>query len=135
MFVKQYMTENPIILAPKDDVNDAFSLLLENRVRQAPVVENGVLVGIVSDRDLRMAIVQNLKRNDLTVGFIMTKNPVTVAEDAKMTDACKLMGVGKFNAIPVIEESGKVKGIISTTDIIKCFLDENDEENIPLITK
>ncbi len=44
------------------------------------------------------------------------------------------MGVGKFNAIPVIEESGKVKGIISTTDIIKCFLDENDEENIPLIT-
>ncbi len=52
-----------------------------------------------------------------------------------MTEACKLMGVGKFNAIPVIEETGKLKGIISTTDIIKCFLDENEYENVPLITK
>ena len=135
MFVRNYMTENPIVLAPKDDVNDAFSTLLENGVRQAPVVDNGELVGIVSDRDLRMAMVQNMKMNSLTVGFIMTKDPVTIAEDAKMTEACRLMGIGKFNAIPVTEQTGKLKGIISTTDIIKCFLDENEDENVPLITK
>jgi len=135
MFVKEYMSSNPIALTPKDDVNYAFALLLEKGIRQAPVVENGELVGIVSDRDLRMAMVQNLKMNNLTVGFIMTKNPVTVTEDCKMTDASKILGIGKFNAIPVIEETGKLKGIISTTDILKCFLELMDDDYVPLITK
>ncbi len=135
MLVKEYMTAKPIALNPDEDVTKAFNTLLENRVRQAPVVDNGELVGMVSDRDLRMAMVQNLKMNKLTVGFIMTKDPVTVTEDCKMTDASKILGVGKFNAIPVIEETGKLKGIISTTDIIKCFLENTEEENTPLITK
>lgn len=135
MLVKEYMTADPIALNPEEDVTKAFNTLLENRVRQAPVVENGELVGMVSDRDLRMAMVQNLKMNNLTVGFVMTKDPVTIVEDCKMTDASKILGIGKFNAIPVVEESGKLKGIISTTDIIKCFLDNTEEENTPLITK
>ena len=135
MLVKEYMTANPIILNPDEDVTKAFNLLLEKRVRQAPVVDKGELVGIVSDRDLRMAMVQNLKINKLTVGFVMTKDPVTITEDCKMSDASKILGIGKFNAIPVIEETGKLKGIISTTDIIKCFLDQTDEDNTPLITK
>ena len=135
MFVKEYMTSNPIVLTPSEDVTKAFNLLLENRVRQAPVVEGGELVGIVSDRDLRMAMVQNLKMKNLTVGFIMTKDPVTIMEDCTMRDAGKILGIGKFNAIPVIEDTGKLKGIISTTDIINCFLDQTDEDNTPLITK
>ncbi len=135
MLVKEYMTSNPIILNPDEDVTKAFNFLLEKRVRQAPVVDKGELVGIVSDRDLRMAMVQNLKINKLTVGFVMTKDPVTITEDCKMSDASKILGIGKFNAIPVIEATGKLKGIISTTDIIKCFLDQTDEDNIPLITK
>ena len=135
MLVKEYMTSNPIILNPDEDVTKAFNLLLEKRVRQAPVVDKGELVGIVSDRDLRIAMIQNLKINKLTVGFVMTKDPVTITEDCKMSDASKILGIGKFNAIPVIEETGKLKGIISTTDIIKCFLDQTDEDNTPLITK
>ena len=64
MLVKEFMTSNPIVLAPSEDVTKAFNLLLEKRVRQAPVVEKGELVGIVSDRDLRMAMVQNQKMNN-----------------------------------------------------------------------
>lgn len=135
MLVKEFMTSNPIVLAPSEDVTKAFNLLLEKRVRQAPVVEKGELVGIVSDRDLRMAMVQNQKINNITVGFVMTKDPVTVTEDCTMSDASKVLGVGKFNAIPVIEDTGKLKGIISTTDIIKCFLDQEENDLSPLITK
>ena len=135
MLVREYMSANPFVLSPDEDVTKAFNLLLENRVRQAPVVDKGELVGIVSDRDLRMAMVQNLKMNKLTVGFIMTKDPVTITEDSKVTDASKLLGIGKFNAIPVIEDTGKLKGIISTTDIMKCFLDQEENDVAPLITK
>ena len=127
MLVKKYMTKDPVFLTPNEDVKDAFNLLLENRIRQAPVLEEGELVGIVTDRDLRMAIIQNLKMNKLTVGVVMTKDPVTVTEDAKIVDAGKLISVGKFNAIPVIEESGKLKGIITTTDILDYFISISDD--------
>lgn len=136
MLVKEYMTRNPIVLTSNEDVINAFNLLLENGIRQAPVVDKGELVGIVSNRDLRMAMVQNLKMNNLTVGLIMTKDPVIITEDTKVTDASKLISIGKFNAIPVIGESGELTGIISTADILKCFLEVMDDDNYaPLITK
>lgn len=135
MLVKEYMTKNPVFLTPNEDVKDAFNLLLENRIRQAPVLEEGELVGIVTDRDLRMAIIQNLKLNKLTVGLVMTKDPVTVTEDTKIIDAGKLISVGKFNAIPVIEESGKLKGIITTTDILDYFISISDDNYKNFIPK
>jgi len=135
MFVKEYMTANPVVLTPKEDVKDAFNLLVEKGVRQAPVVDKGELVGIVTDRDLRMAMVQDLKMNNLTVDIVMTKDPVTITEDSKLTEASKLISIGKFNAIPVITESGELKGIISTTDILKCFLEVMEDNYSPLITK
>jgi acetoin utilization protein AcuB len=135
MLVKEYMTKNPIVLKPKEDVKNAFNLFLEKGIRQAPVVDKGELVGIVSDRDLRMALVQDLKMNNLTVDIIMTKDPVTITEDSKVTDAGKLISKGKFNAIPVIEVSGELTGIISTTDILKCFLEVMADDYLPLITK
>jgi acetoin utilization protein AcuB len=135
MLVKEYMTKNPVFLTPNEDVKDAFNLLLENRIRQAPVLEEGELVGIVTDRDLRTAIIQNLKINKLTVGLVMTKDPVTITEDAKVADAGKLICIGKFNAIPVIEESGQLKGIITTTDVLQCLIDSMEYDYTNLITK
>ncbi len=135
MLVKEYMTKNPIVLPPNENVKNAFNLLLEKGIRQAPVVDKGELVGIVTDRDLRMAMVQNLKMNDLTVGLIMTKDPVIITEDSQITEAGKLISIGKFNAIPVIEKSGELTGIISTTDILKCFLEVMNNHYVPLITK
>lgn len=129
MLVREYMTTDPIVFGPNDDVKDAFNTLLENRIRQAPVVQKGELVGIATDRDLRMAMVQNLKMNNLTVGLVMTKDPVTITEDTKITDAGKIVSIGKFNAIPVIEKSGKLKGIITTTDILDYFISVCDDDN------
>ncbi|MFA9407634.1 MAG: CBS domain-containing protein [Candidatus Dadabacteria bacterium] len=50
-------------------------------------------------------------------------------------ESLNLMEGIKFNAIPVVEETGKLKGIISTTDILKCFLELMDDNYFPLITK
>lgn len=135
MLVREYMTKDPIVVSPNEDVNNAFNILLENRIRQAPVLENGELVGIVTDRDLRMAMVQNLKMNNLSVGIVMTKDPVTIAEDSKITDAGKIISIGKFNAIPVIAESGQLIGIITTTDILDYFIEQMENKYENLISK
>ena len=52
MIVKKYMTPNPVTVTPEDDVRATFNLLFEHGFRQAPVVKDGKLVGIVTDRDL-----------------------------------------------------------------------------------
>jgi CBS domain-containing protein len=135
MLVREYMTKEPIVLSPEDDVKSAFNLLVEKRIRQAPVVQKGELVGMATDRDLRTAMVQSLKINKIKVGIVMTKDPVTITEDTNIVDAGKLMSAGKFNAIPVVEESGRLKGIITTTDILNFLTEKMDENYVNLITK
>jgi len=135
MLVRNYMTKDPVVLSPEEGVKSAFNLLVEKRIRQAPVVQEGELVGIATNRDLRIATAQSLKMNKLKVGLVMTKDPVTITEDTNIVDAGKLMSVGKFNAIPVVEESGHLTGIITTTDILNFLTEKMDENYVNLITK
>ncbi len=127
MLIKKFMTQNPVILSPEEDVQVAFNLLTIKEVRQAPVLDNGKLIGIVTDRDLRMAIVQDLNDTNLTVRNFMTSNPKTVFEDAPLQSAANIIAEKKFNALPVISESGNLVGIITTTDILLGLL--NTVEN------
>ena len=122
MLIKKFMTQNPVILSPEEDVQVAFNLLTIKEVRQAPVLDNGKLIGIVTDRDLRMAIVQDLNDTNLTVRNFMTSNPKTVFEDAPLQSAANIIAEKKFNALPVISESGNLVGIITTTDILLGLL-------------
>ena len=118
MLVKNFMTPNPLTVAPEEDVVDTFNLLKKQGFRQFPVVKDKELVGIVTDRDLR----SNL-RDDLTVSDVMSPNPVTILEDSKLVEAAQIVRERKFNALPVVSRSGELVGIITTTDIIKSLVD------------
>lgn len=122
MIVKKFMTPNPVTVSPDENVNDAFHILLEHRFRQAPVVEDGKLIGIVTDRDLRTALFQTYLESDLTVGDVMRAGPVTTSEDANVKEAAQIMCESKFNALPVVSRAGDLVGIITTTDILRGLL-------------
>jgi CBS-domain-containing membrane protein len=110
MLVKECMTRNPVTFSPDEDVRVAFGRLTDLKIRQAPVVENGKLAGIVTDRDLRLAVVETLSEPGLTVASVMTPDPVTVTEGASLRDAAELISKNKFNALPVISDSGELIG-------------------------
>jgi len=116
------MTTNPVTVSPEESINDAFHLLLQHRFRQAPVVEDGKLIGIVTDRDLRMAIFQTYVESSLTVRDVMRFDPVTVSVDEKIEEAARIICDKKFNALPVVSISGDLMGIITTTDILRGVL-------------
>jgi acetoin utilization protein AcuB len=118
MLVKEHMTKNPLVLAPDMDVTVAFSKITDRNVRQAPVVEDGKLRGIVTDRDLRMALVQSNTQPGLQVRSIMTEDPVTVSENSYLREAARLISKNKFNALPVLSDSGELIGVLTTTDIL-----------------
>ena len=118
MLVKEHMTKNPLVLSPNMDVTVAFSKITDRNVRQAPVVEDGKLRGIVTDRDLRMALVQSNTQPGLQVRSIMTEDPVTVSENSYLREAARLISKNKFNALPVLSDSGELIGVLTTTDIL-----------------
>jgi acetoin utilization protein AcuB len=122
MKVKKFMNPDPVTVSPDEGINDVFHLLLEHRFRQAPVVEDGKLIGIVTDRDLRMALFQTFVASDLTVGDVMRAGPITISDDAEIKEAGRLICEYKFNALPVVSSTGDLVGIITTTDILRGIL-------------
>jgi len=128
MLVKDCMTRNPVTFSPDEDVRVAFGRLTDLKIRQAPVVENGKLAGIVTDRDLRLAVVETLSEPGLKVASVMTPDPVTVKEGATLRDAANLISKNKFNALPVLSPSGELVGVLTTTDILNGLVKALDAE-------
>ena len=126
LLVKDFMTSNPMTVAPGDDIKVVFSEFLDNEIRQAPVAELEKLVGIVTDRDLRMALIENKSTPALTVNSVMTKDPVSVTEDTTIEKAARIIIEKKYNALPVVNNENQLTGILTTTDIIKGFIDSID---------
>jgi acetoin utilization protein AcuB len=87
--------------------------------RQCPVVEGGKLVGVVTQRDIRAALVQG---GNLKVGDVMTRNPITIIDYASVEGAAEIIRSGKFNALPVVSNRGDLVGILTVTDLLDALL-------------
>lgn len=118
MLVRDYMTKNPLVVSVETEVRRAFQLLKKHGFRQFPILKDGKLVGIITDRDLRTTLL----RPNLTVEDIMTINPVTIGEDASLEAAMLILEKGKFNALPVVSKSGELIGIITVTDVLDALI-------------
>lgn len=119
MLVGNHMSKNPVTVTPQNTLATAQTRMLDGRFRRLPVVENGKLVGILSDRDVRghMGHLEQTK-----VNVAMTESPVTVAPLTTLEEATKLLLRHKIDGLPVVE-GGKLVGIITTSDVLKAFLD------------
>lgn len=133
MFVKDRMTKNPVTVAPGTKVDEAALVMKKYGIRRLPVVEDGKLVGFLSDRDLMKATpspattLSKYEINSLlakmTVKGIMSRNVVTISVDATIEEAALLMCKEKIGGMPVVSSVGAVVGVITETDIFKTFVD------------
>lgn len=127
LFVKDHMTLKPFTVPPGEDVRVAFSRITDLTVRQAPVVEGGKVIGIVTDRDLRLAVAQTVDGSVLSVASVMTPDPVTVTPDTPLKDAARIISKNKFNALPVVGPDGALLGLLTTTDILNGLVKALDD--------
>ena len=118
LLVKDNMTKDPFTVPPSEDVRVVFSRLTDLMIRQVPVVDGGRLLGIVTDRDLRLAVAETVGGRGLTVAAVMTPEPVTVSPDTTLKDAARIISRNKFNALPVVGPDGALQGMLTTTDIL-----------------
>jgi len=119
-------------MAPDMPVHDALNMFKRERIRRAPVVKEGKLVGIVSDKDLLNASPSpasslsvwemNYLLSKITVSEVMTKKVITVAEDTPIEEAARIMADNKIGGLPVMRDN-HVVGIITETDLFKIFIE------------
>jgi acetoin utilization protein AcuB len=132
MFVGERMSHPIISIAPDMPVHDALDMFKRERIRRAPVVKEGKLVGIVSDKDLLNASPSpatslsiwemNYLLSKVKVSEVMSKNVLTVSEDTPIEEAARIMADNKIGGLPVMRD-GHVVGIITETDLFKIFLE------------
>jgi CBS domain-containing protein len=118
MKVADCMTSNPSCLSPDDNLTTAIARMEVGDFRSVPVVVNGELVGIVSDRDIRG---YRHEPDTTKIGAIMSKNPICISPDDSVNEAVRTILSCKIGGLPVIKEHNLV-GIITTTDILKAVL-------------
>jgi acetoin utilization protein AcuB len=131
MLVEQVMQIGVVTITPKTSLPEALELVRQRGIRHLPVVENGALVGIVSDRDLKRAMASSatsLEQHELrylldkvTAGEIMTSTVITVGRMLPIEEAARLMVKEKISALPVTD-AGHLIGIVTETDVLELFV-------------
>lgn len=109
-------------------VIEVVHFMVENNVGAVPVLENGELVGIFSERDLMTKVlVRGHDPNTTAVQDVMSPDPLRVAPDASIHDCMVLMKQHKFRHLPICE-GPKIVGLLSLRDILMHEVDEQDVE-------
>ncbi len=132
MLVKEWMTEDPIVLDENASIMKAVQIMKEHGMRRIPVVRHNKLVGIVTDRDVREATPSKATALDvhelyyllseIKVKDIMTPNPITIHPDETVEYAAVIMLENRISGLPVVDDEGHVIGIITQTDIFKVLI-------------
>jgi acetoin utilization protein AcuB len=119
MLVGKRMSKAPVTVTSQDSLATAQNKMRTGRFRRLPVVEDGKLLGIVTDRDVRehKGFLKQTK-----VNAVMTEKVVTVTPEITLEEAAKVLLKHKIGGLPVLEQ-GKLAGIITTSDIVQAFLD------------
>jgi acetoin utilization protein AcuB len=111
MLVQAIMTVELVTTDPSRSVESALRLMHEGRFRHLPVVQNGRLVGIISDRDVNSTALR-------TVGEVMHGDVITVTPDTPIDVAARLMLDNKLGALPVVHSAqGDLAGIVTQSDL------------------
>ena len=130
--ISTIMSTNIIALNREDDLEKAEILFKRHKIRHIPVVNEDVIIGMLSYTDLlRISFadavdeteteIETLVYNMFTIDQVMAKNVVTVPSDATIKEVAKILATKEFHALPVVD-NGCLVGIVTTTDLINYLL-------------
>lgn len=138
--VNDLMTVDPITISPDTPLRRIISLMKREGCRQLPVIEDGKLLGLVTDRDVRLTLNSPLIQQEelheeefveiMVAEGMMRRNLITVTPDTPAYKAAEMLSIYKFGALPVVEDDLLV-GIITVTD----FLDHVSKSTEPLAVR
>lgn len=139
MLVREIMTAPVVAIDADESIGAAIQVMQSGGFRRLPVTKDNRLVGIITDRDLRLAtnsplVLREKWYNDFVLDSIkvkscMTENPITVSPDTPLLDAVKVMRRKKFGGLPVVED-GVLVGIITETDLMDYLIQILEQKEV-----
>ncbi len=132
MLVKNWMTKNVVTIDQDESMQQAFTIMKEHDIRMLPVMNEGNLVGVLSDSDLKRASASDATMLDthellyliskIKIHEIMTKKPITVPEDFTVEEAAQVMMEHNISGVPVTDHEGNLVGVITRHDLFKILI-------------
>ena len=135
IFVKDYMSSTVISVTSDTPITQAHQVMKKNNIRRLPVIDDGNLEGMVTIGDVREASPSgatslsiwelNYLWSQIKVANIMTKDVLTVRASEPIIHAAKIMYDSKVSGLPVVDEVGRVIGVITESDIFRMVIKAN----------
>ena len=124
MLVQDIMTSPVQFIAPNVTLQNAYQMMQEKGIRHLPVLDNGRLVGVITDRDLRLAtsaLSPAPFSPGANVSAVMSRTPLTAAPSDPVEDAARTMRERKIGCLPV-DDNGRLVGIITGLDLLDALM-------------
>jgi acetoin utilization protein AcuB len=131
MLVKERMIRDPVTVREADTLARALELTREHRIRHLPAVDDaGRVVGVVSDRDIRLAAPSSLEAPEgersaflegKTIAQVMSSDLVTITPRQTLEEAAGLFYRHRINCLPVVDPEGRLEGLLTSTDVLRAF--------------
>jgi acetoin utilization protein AcuB len=131
LMVSDYMTPNPIVVEPEEPLMRALEVIRLRGVRRLPVTVGGMLVGLVTEGDIKRAEPSTLTDSEADfnrvmeetpISRIMIQNPVTTTADTSLLEAADILLNTKYGALPVVAGT-TVVGILTDNDLLRALVD------------
>lgn len=132
MLVKYWMSPQVFSIDADASMQDAVNLMKKYTIRMLPVTRKEKLVGVLTDRDLKRASASDATTleihellyllSKIKVKDIMSKNPITVSPDLTVEETAEILLKNKISGAPVLNDRGKIVGVITQSDIFKVLI-------------
>ena len=126
MRCSEIMTKNVRTATRKTSLREAAAIMRDGDLGAVPVVDEGKLIGIVTDRDIVVRVIAEGKDADTAISESMTTELFTVTPDDFVFEAIRLMGDKQVRRIPVVGPEGELAGIIAMADVALKMEDERE---------
>ena len=133
--VQEAMTSNPTAITPDTTVQEAARLMKSDDVGALPIVEDGRLTCVVTDRDLAIRGVAEGLAAETPVSELASKNVVTIDPQQSLEEAARLMAEHQVRRLPVVEEDGRLVGMLAQADVAQAGHDSLTGEVVQKISQ
>jgi len=122
--VEEYTTPNPITAEENMPIGDVQRLMADHGVRHLPVVRDGRVVGVISDRDVRVVLGLSIEhQQQVRAGDVMAVDPLTVSAATPLDEVAYAMSDRKVGSAIVNDEQGELLGIFTATDALNALIE------------
>ncbi len=127
MPVEEFTTPDPVTLTEEASVEDLIQVMKNEGIRHVPIMKNGSVVGVVSDRDVRVVMgLEFHQKNSVKARDIMAKDPVTVSSETPLEDVALEMSRLKIGSV-MVTEGNQLLGIFTVTDALNALIEISRE--------